>query len=271
MGVPVVLHEMRPGVGTFAHQTDALAELVCSNSFRSDDDENNAVGLLHWEMRAAGGLVIAAADRHALPAGGALAVDRVPFAAAITARLEAHPLVTIDRAEVAGLPPPAWSSVIIATGPLTSPALAEAIRALSGEIRPRLLRRHRPHRPLRHRRPLQGLVPVALRQGRDRGRPHRLPQLPDGPRPVRGLRRRAARRRDHRLQGLGARHPLLRGLPADRGHGRARPRDPALRPDEADRPHQPPRAADASPTPSSSSAATTRSARSTTSSASRPR
>ncbi|MFO1142877.1 MAG: methylenetetrahydrofolate--tRNA-(uracil(54)-C(5))-methyltransferase (FADH(2)-oxidizing) TrmFO [Amaricoccus sp.] len=132
-GVPVVLHEMRPGVGTFAHQTDGLAELVCSNSFRSDDDEQNAVGLLHWEMRRAGGLVIASADRHALPAGGALAVDRVPFSAEITARLEAHPRVVIDRGEVAGLPPADWPSVIIATGPLTSPALAGAIRALTDE------------------------------------------------------------------------------------------------------------------------------------------
>ena len=133
MGVPVVLHEMRPVVGTAAHQTDALAELVCSNSFRSDDHEQNAVGLLHWEMRAAGGLVIASADRHAVPAGSALAIDRVPFSAEVTARLEAHPLVTIERGEVAGLPPADWSSVIIATGPLTSPALAEAIRALTDE------------------------------------------------------------------------------------------------------------------------------------------
>ena len=132
-GVPVVLHEMRPGTGTFAHQTAGLAELVCSNSFRSDDDENNAVGLLHWEMRAAGGLIMAAADRHALPAGGALAVDREPFSAEITARLEAHPLIRIDRTEVTGLPPADWASVIVATGPLTSPALAEAIRALTDQ------------------------------------------------------------------------------------------------------------------------------------------
>ncbi len=132
-GVPVVLHEMRPVVGTFAHRTGGLAELVCSNSFRSDDDEQNAVGLLHWEMRAAGGLVIATADRHAVPAGSALAIDREPFSAEVTARLEAHPLVTIDRAEVAGLPPAAWDSVIVATGPLTSPALAAAVRALTDE------------------------------------------------------------------------------------------------------------------------------------------
>src|SRR6188768_2000452 len=111
MGVPVVLHEMRPEVATFAHKTDGLAELVCSNSFRSDDDEQNAVGLLHWEMRAAGGLVIAAADRHSLPAGSALAIDREPFSAEITAILAAHPLVTIARGEIAGLPPADWSSV----------------------------------------------------------------------------------------------------------------------------------------------------------------
>ncbi len=132
-GVPVVLHEMRPVVGTFAHKTDGLAELVCSNSFRSDDDEQNAVGLLHWEMRAAGGLIMATADRHAVPAGSALAIDRDPFSAEVTARLEAHPLVTIDRTEVAGLPPAEWDSVIVATGPLTSPALAEAVRALTDE------------------------------------------------------------------------------------------------------------------------------------------
>ncbi len=132
-GVPVILHEMRPEVSTFAHVTDGLAELVCSNSFRSDDSDNNAVGLLHWEMRALGGLVISAADAHALPAGGALAVDREPFSRTITAALAAHPLVTIERGEIAGLPPEDWDSVIVATGPLTSPALAEAVRALTGE------------------------------------------------------------------------------------------------------------------------------------------
>ncbi|MFO1105702.1 MAG: methylenetetrahydrofolate--tRNA-(uracil(54)-C(5))-methyltransferase (FADH(2)-oxidizing) TrmFO [Amaricoccus sp.] len=133
LGVPVVLHEMRPETGTFAHKTEHLAEMVCSNSFRSDDDTNNAVGLLHWEMRAAGGLIIATADAHSLPAGGALAVDREPFAAAVTARLEAHPLVRIERGEVAGLPPADWDQVIVATGPLTSPALAGAIRTLTDE------------------------------------------------------------------------------------------------------------------------------------------
>ncbi|MEO1423953.1 MAG: methylenetetrahydrofolate--tRNA-(uracil(54)-C(5))-methyltransferase (FADH(2)-oxidizing) TrmFO, partial [Pseudomonadota bacterium] len=133
LGVPVILHEMRPQVQTFAHQTEGLAELVCSNSFRSDDDSSNAVGLLHWEMRAAGGLIMTTGDKHALPAGGALAVDRDAFSAEVTARIEAHPLITIDRGEVAGLPPEDWSSVIVATGPLTSPALAEAVLKLTGE------------------------------------------------------------------------------------------------------------------------------------------
>ncbi|MEO0957792.1 MAG: methylenetetrahydrofolate--tRNA-(uracil(54)-C(5))-methyltransferase (FADH(2)-oxidizing) TrmFO [Pseudomonadota bacterium] len=133
LGVPVVLHEMRPEVRTFAHQTDGLAELVCSNSFRSDDHETNAVGLLHEEMRRAGSIMMSAATLAEVPAGGALAVDREVFSAEITRRLEAHPLITISRGEVAGLPPEDWSSVIVATGPLTSPSLAEAIRVLTGE------------------------------------------------------------------------------------------------------------------------------------------
>ena len=132
-GVPVVLHEMRPRKGTAAHQGGDLAELVCSNSFRSDDWEHNAVGLLHAEMRRCGSLILSAGDAHQVPAGSALAVDRDGFAAQVTARLEAHPLVTIAREEVAGLPPADWDSVIIATGPLTSPALAEAILGLTGE------------------------------------------------------------------------------------------------------------------------------------------
>jgi methylenetetrahydrofolate--tRNA-(uracil-5-)-methyltransferase len=132
-GVPVILHEMRPVRGTDAHKTDGLAELVCSNSFRSDDDQSNAVGQLHWEMRRLNSLIMAKGDAHQVPAGGALAVDRDGFSAAVTAALEAHPLVTIDRAEVAGLPPADWDSVIIATGPLTSPALADAILKLTGE------------------------------------------------------------------------------------------------------------------------------------------
>jgi len=133
MGVPVVLHEMRPVRGTEAHQTESLAELVCSNSFRSDDALNNAVGLLHEEMRRSGSLILAAADRHKLPAGGALAVDREGFAAAVTARIAAHPLIEIRREEIAGPPPADWTSVIIATGPLTAPDLAQAILELTGE------------------------------------------------------------------------------------------------------------------------------------------
>jgi methylenetetrahydrofolate--tRNA-(uracil-5-)-methyltransferase len=129
-GATVVLHEMRPRVGTFAHRTGNLAEMVCSNSFRSDDHEQNAVGLLHWEMRAAGGLIIAMADAHRLPAGGALAVDREPFAEAVTARLRAHPRISVVEEEIAELP--SSGNWIFATGPLTSGALAEAIRTETG-------------------------------------------------------------------------------------------------------------------------------------------
>ena len=123
---------MRPVRATAVHKSDQLAELVCSNSFRSDDREHNAVGLLHEEMRRLGSLVMRAADANQVPAGGALAVDRDGFSAAITAALESHPLVTIAREEIAGLPPAEWDSVIVATGPLTSPALAEAIRQRTG-------------------------------------------------------------------------------------------------------------------------------------------
>jgi methylenetetrahydrofolate--tRNA-(uracil-5-)-methyltransferase len=132
-GASVILHEMRPVRGTEAHQSDRLAELVCSNSFRADDWAGNAVGLLHAEMRRMGSLILACADAHQVPAGGALAVDRDGFAEAVTARLEAHPLVTIAREEIAGLPPAEWDSVVVATGPLTSPALADAILTLTGE------------------------------------------------------------------------------------------------------------------------------------------
>jgi len=132
-GVSVILHEMRPIRGTDAHHTDQLAELVCSNSFRADDWTGNAVGLLHAEMRRLSSLILACGDAHQVPAGGALAVDREGFAQAVTARLAAHPQVTIAREEIAGLPPADWDSVIVATGPLTSPALAEAILALAGE------------------------------------------------------------------------------------------------------------------------------------------
>ena len=130
-GIPVVLHEMRPQRGTFAHKTGQFAEMVCSNSFRSDDDEQNAVGLLHWEMRQAGGLIMEMGDRHSLPAGGALAVDRDAFADAVTERLIQHPNITVQPGEIVALPRDGhW---IIATGPLTSGNLANAIRAETGE------------------------------------------------------------------------------------------------------------------------------------------
>ena len=132
-GVPVILHEMRPERGTEAHQTDQLAELVCSNSFRSDDSQSNAVGLLHDEMRRLGSLVMRSADANQVPAGGALAVDREGFAQAVTQSLENNPLITVSRQEVAGAPPDEWDQVIIASGPLTSPALADAILAVTNE------------------------------------------------------------------------------------------------------------------------------------------
>ncbi len=131
-GVPVVLHEMRPLRATAAHKTDGYAELVCSNSFRSDDKDHNAVGLLHAEMRRLGSLVMRAADANQVPAGGALAVDRDGFSAAVSAALAAQPLITLQRGEVV-LPPEDWDSVIIATGPLTSPDLAATVRTLTGE------------------------------------------------------------------------------------------------------------------------------------------
>ncbi|WP_309085411.1 methylenetetrahydrofolate--tRNA-(uracil(54)-C(5))-methyltransferase (FADH(2)-oxidizing) TrmFO [Chelativorans sp.] len=131
-GVPVVLHEMRPVRATDAHKTDGLAELVCSNSFRSDDAETNAVGLLHAEMRLAGSLIMQAGDANQVPAGGALAVDREGFSEAVTRAIKAHPLITVVREEIAGLPPEDWDQAIIATGALTAPSLAEAIRAATG-------------------------------------------------------------------------------------------------------------------------------------------
>lgn len=133
LGVPVVLHEMRPVRGTEAHLTDGLAELVCSNSFRSDDAEYNAVGLLHEEMRRCGSIILSCGDAQKVPAGGALAVDRVAFSDAVTAAMEAEPLIEIRREEIDGLPPEDWDSVIIATGPLTSPALSAAIQEVTGE------------------------------------------------------------------------------------------------------------------------------------------
>ncbi len=131
--VPVVLHEMRPLRSTEAHQTDGCAELVCSNSFRSDDAQGNAVGVLHAELRCAGSLILSAADAHQVPAGGALAVDREGFSQAVTRALAEHPLIEIRREEISALPPAEWDKVIIATGPLTSPDLAAAVLERTGE------------------------------------------------------------------------------------------------------------------------------------------
>ncbi|SFZ82346.1 methylenetetrahydrofolate--tRNA-(uracil-5-)-methyltransferase [Devosia enhydra] len=132
-GATVILHEMRPVRTTDAHQTESLAELVCSNSFRSDDYRHNAVGLLHEELRRCNSLIMRAADHHALPAGGALAVDRHGFSDFVSQAIAAHPRIELRREEIAGLPPAEWQNVIIATGPLTSPPLAEAIGSLTGE------------------------------------------------------------------------------------------------------------------------------------------
>ena len=131
--VPVILHEMRPTRMTEAHQSDGFAELVCSNSFRSDDKTGNAVGVLHEEMRKADSLIMGMGDMTKLPAGGALAVDREAFSDAVTTILQQHPLITIEYGEIKGLPPKGWGNTIIATGPLTAPSLANAILEETGE------------------------------------------------------------------------------------------------------------------------------------------
>jgi len=132
-GIPVILHEMRPVRQTDVHQTEGLAEMVCSNSFRSDDYENNAVGLLHEEMRRCNSLIMAAAETNSVPAGSALAVDRSGFSRTVEQRLQAQPLFTMVREEIRQIPPADWDNVIIATGPLTSEALALAIQQMTGE------------------------------------------------------------------------------------------------------------------------------------------
>ena len=133
MGVSVALHEMRPVRKTDVHETENLAELVCSNSFRSDDASANAVGVLHAEMRMLNSVIMAEADKARVPAGGALAVDRDLFSQGVQRAITAHPNITLIREEISGLPPKEWEQTIIATGPLTSPALAEDIRSLTGE------------------------------------------------------------------------------------------------------------------------------------------
>ncbi|MGB1471035.1 MAG: methylenetetrahydrofolate--tRNA-(uracil(54)-C(5))-methyltransferase (FADH(2)-oxidizing) TrmFO, partial [Candidatus Puniceispirillaceae bacterium] len=132
-GVQVIVHEMRPNRPTDVHKTQNLAELVCSNSFRSDDASANAVGVLHAEMRMLNSIIMSEADIAAVPAGGALAVDRDIFSQGVEARLAAHPNITIERGEVSGLPDESWEQVIVATGPLTSDALAAAVRDITGE------------------------------------------------------------------------------------------------------------------------------------------
>ena len=223
-GVAVVLHEMRPGVGTPAHQTGRFAELVCSNSFRSDDPLH-AAGLLKREMEALGSLIIAEARRAAVPAGGALAMDRDRFAAAVTARLAAHPQ---DR----GAPPRGPGDPRRRRGDRHRSAdLGGDVARLGrspGQRLPLFLRRHRPHRRGREPRPEQALLAVALRQGRRR----RLSQQPARRGSVRRLPRRPGGRRGAPAPRLRARD-VLRGVPADRGAGPPRPRHPALRADEA--------------------------------------
>ena len=206
---------------TAAHKTEALAELVCSNSFRSDDRETNAVGLLHEEMRRLGSLIMRCGDANQVPAGGALAVDRDGFSAAVTAALEAHPLIEIRREEIAA-----------AAGRLGQrhrrdrpPHLARARRRHPRADRrrlARLLRRDRADRASQLDRHVGRLVPVALRQGRPRRLRRRLHQLPADARAIRRLRRCAARRRQDLVPRMGSDHALFRRLPADRGDGRAR-------------------------------------------------
>lgn len=130
---PVILHEMRPDKMTPAHNTGSCAELVCSNSFRSDDKERNAVGVLHEEMRVCNSLIMSAADKHAVPAGGALAVDRDGFSECVTQTLNEHPMVEIEYGEITDFPPEDWGLTIIATGPLTSEALSHQVREITGE------------------------------------------------------------------------------------------------------------------------------------------
>ena len=133
IGINVVLHEMRPIQKTEVHKTQTLAELVCSNSFRSDDHLTNAVGVLHQEMRMMDSLIMRIADLHKVPAGGALAVDRELFSKEVELALNSHPKITIKREEVLSLDKPDWSQIIVATGPLTAMQLAEEIKKKTGE------------------------------------------------------------------------------------------------------------------------------------------
>ena len=133
IGIPVILYEMRPNRNTEAHLTEGLAELVCSNSFRSDDADYNAVGLLHEEMRRLNSIILKSADINRLPAGGALAVDRNGFSASVQEAIEAEPLITLLRQEITKIKFREHDSVIIATGPLTSAALSQEVIKITGK------------------------------------------------------------------------------------------------------------------------------------------
>ena len=240
LGVPVVLHEMRPNRLTAAHRTSHLAELVCSNSFRSDDASTNAVGILHREMRALGSIVLKNADACQVPAGGALAVDRDGFSLGVEAAIHGHPRITRrarrDRRPAAG----GLGQCHRRYRPAHLALAGRGDRPAERRGRACLLRRDRPDRPSSFDRHGRGVDAVALRQGRT-GRRRRggLRQLSDDPRPVRGVHRRAFGRGEDRISRIRG-HALFRRLPADRGDGRARPRNAAPRADEAVRPHQRP-------------------------------
>ncbi|MEJ0044156.1 MAG: methylenetetrahydrofolate--tRNA-(uracil(54)-C(5))-methyltransferase (FADH(2)-oxidizing) TrmFO [Rhizomicrobium sp.] len=231
-GARVVLHEMRPVRGTEAHVGDGLAELVCSNSFRSDDWENNAVGLLHEEMRRAGSLIMRTADAHRLPAGGALAVDRLPFSETITREISRHPHIEIVREEVAGLPPESWRSTILATGPLTSPPLAEAVRVLTGEESLSFFDAIAPI--VNH----DGIdFDICWMQSRyDKGDGADYVNCPMDRDTYEAFIAALLAGEKTDFKEWGDLHALFRRLSSDRGHGLARSRDFALRPDEAGRP-----------------------------------
>ncbi len=230
-GLQVRLSEMRGGGDmTPAHETDRFAEMVCSNSFRSDDAENNAVGLLHQEMRALGSLIIRAADKHRVPAGSALAVDRDEFAAEVTKAIESHPNISVVRERIDALPD---HPTIIATGPLTGSKLAEAIAAETGQD---ALAFFDAIAPIVHRDSID--MDVCWMAARwDKGGKDYI-NCPLDKAQYEALRPGAARRREDRVQGVGEGHALLRRLHADRGHGRTRRRDVALRTDEGRRPRQ---------------------------------
>src|SRR5271155_1165298 len=252
-GVPVVLHEMRPIRTTAAHHTPHLAELVCSNSFRSDDASTNAVGILHREMRALGSIILQGADAHQVPAGGALAVDRDGFSQAVEAAILSHPRITLDRAEIAGLPPEDWDNMIVATGPLTSPALAEAIGGLTGEG---ALAFFDAIAPIVHRHSIN--MEVAWMQSRyDKAGPGgdseayvNCPMSREQYETFVGALLAAEKTEFREFEGtpyfdgclpievMAERgRETLRHGPAERGEGRARPGAPAPRPDEAGRAH----------------------------------